>query len=159
MKKLFSASLLLFVCSVMLLVGCSRKVTPPTSSKVTSDSIITDRYVIERDTTLKTPSALVGLKIPLTTIKEGFKPVENSKKQSKVSAKVENGNLVVDCKCDSLEIAAKIRDTYESALRKTTTVETITQEVRYVPWYIKLLAWIGAFALTGLVVLLARKFL
>lgn len=160
--KTFFSFVLLAVVSLLLILtlgGCCKKTVAPIAGTVTTDSIITDRTIVPRDTTIFTPAVGVGMVIPLAEIKSGLKPIETKNKQASVKVTLEGKSLNIDCNCDTLAIRATLYDMYESSLRKQQTINTIVREVKYIPLVVKLLAWIGGAALLAIGFLLIRKFL
>ncbi|MNS03117.1 hypothetical protein D3C72_344450 [compost metagenome] len=132
----------LFCCFTLVLVmsGCSRKgAAPPGKSVVETNDRVT--LIFERDTNIYSPEAAAGLHIPLSEVKQGLKPVKKSNKQATVTAQVVGNQLYVDCECDSVAIAAKIRDTET----RQTSVKTVTEtvQVKFIPLFVTVLAWIG----------------
>ncbi len=63
--------------------------------------------------------------------------------------------LVVDCKADSLQVLV---DKYREELQqKTEHSATEVVEVQYIPWIVKVLAWIGGIMLAYIIIRIAIK--
>lgn len=141
---------ILFLLLLTALASCSRKLYPTTLQR--TDSVVVNHYTVERDTVIVAPGAIAKAEVPLQELKPGMKPISRSERQAKVSVKVnDKGRLQVDCACDTLAIAAKLKEQNTQSVR--TIVETRRTEVPYVPWYIKIAAWLG---LAALLLLLMR---
>lgn len=145
--------------------GCCKKLYPVT--EVHKDTTIIKETVVVRDTVLTIPGASVGALIESGELKVENVPSDNRKrivdkenKQSRLTVDKDNsGNLYIDCDCDTVAIAAKLYDRYRQENRQKETVKTIIQAQKYTPFYIKILAWIGALSLglTGLLLFTRLK--
>jgi len=175
----FSIMLIVLIATVTALASCGT--TKPLVPTVI-DSTSTETQTVQRDTIIKAPGASTSLNISMDRLFGAFKldyanshpepipgapgkrlttpepsktpvPLGTSQnKQSQATASILNGQLVIDCKCDSIGIAAKLLDRY----KKTEHTRTIIQppkEVSFIPWYVKSLAWIGGAGLAALAVL------
>lgn len=138
----------------MILQGCCKKLRMPEAKIQTKEKIET--VYTERDTTIFSPEASVQASINLNEIKPGLNPVEQSNKQAKVKAEVKDNKLLIDCNCDSTAIKAKLIDKETS--KEHTVYSFTTMDVPYVPWYVKILAWIGGCSLLVGIGFLLRRF-
>lgn len=146
----------------LLFLGCSsQKPLLAEQSVQEKDSIWVEKKVIVRDTVFITDTAQVVERISVPVFKErlnssekDFKPI--LKKQGNATLKIERkwGQLEFTAECDSLQIAAELNDTYtdkHQTKEKTITITKIEKE-RYVPWWVKILAYVGAGSLSLLAI-------
>lgn len=159
MKKF---KILLVCCGVLSLEGC-RTLCPPGERIVTHDTLSTETVVHIHDTILYSAPASVTGEIALgdLIIKEKFKPVKTSYKHATLTQKVVNDTLVSTCLCDTAAIRAQYRDVITNRVRSSLSKETLPPvEVKYIPWWVKILAWIGGisslFLLIGIVIRICK---
>lgn len=150
MKKIFT-----FIILVILVCSCSRKVTKSIEKEeIKKDSVYSSVKETYKDSTfiVKADSAQVTLDdCNITEI-----PVVSETKGIKLTVKKEKGKLIVTALCKELELKIKLLQkeitNYQSQLRSKSNI-TVTEkikEVKYKPWYLVALSWIG---IIGLVVL------
>lgn len=146
---------------ILLATGCrsqKRETSIPIVLNHTiHDTVTVTKTVNERDTVFITEAVKTNFKVDLKYLKEGFKSGSQNKNAS-AGIKVTDGQLEVDCTCDSLSIYAKIRDQVVEKDRQRTDSKIIlkTEQIPHIPWYIKLLAWIGGI---GIVIIVGRLLL
>jgi len=122
------------------------------SAKITTQETITVRdttttvvTVTPRDTLIKIPGDAVKFRVLLADLTEKKLSKKSPSGRTEASVFVMDEELFVDCKTDSLEQVIQLQEKTITTLRnrleqKDTVVEV---PVKFVPWYIKTLAWIG----------------
>lgn len=161
MKNFLTAFALIIVA--LTFASCrSHKPAPeiiylPGQTKTVRDTVTVTIKEIVRDTVYKKAASKASAKVPLKDIKSGFKTDFKSNDASG-SIREKDGNLEVDCGCDSLNVLLKLRDKEINTLRDRATETGTLHPVQYTPWYIKALAWVGGAAVVLiLLVLIAKK--
>lgn len=132
-----------------------------TDTKVITDTLTVEKKIIERDTIFFTDTARVAVKVPVLKLKDTskpFKPIIKQHKNARVIIKRVRDTIRFTAECDSLELAAKIKDQFVKEHHKKEIVKTEIVQMRYVPKLVKWLAWIGAIALVLAGVKIASKF-
>ncbi len=154
--------------SIALLSSCCREAVPVNSTTVVHDTTFVESRVIERDTTIIYPGSSTQLIIPVkdiletsdhrpqralisgpkhlgppSVVTESKAPWSAVRGQSSLTATIKGTDLRIDCDCDTLAIEAKLYDTYQKEHKQKTTETTITKEVKFIPQWIKVLAWSG----------------
>lgn len=149
-------SLTLAICSI---TACRpRQVVSGTE---TTRDTYTSKTETFRDTVIIAPGASVTAELDLNSLitvfkddsgnvaKPTIKPAAVTKTDKHATVKVEidpKGKLNVECRCDTLAITAKLRDTYEKQVSKTSTTNTVVQVQRKLPWWAHILIWPGVAA-------------
>ncbi|TWP30515.1 hypothetical protein ETU09_00510 [Apibacter muscae] len=138
-----------------IFLGCgSRK--PHPSHKTETNTLIVEKTTTYRDTVFVTEKAKASVTTPVENLNE--KPqVSKNKNATQSLYKDKDGNIVADCECDSLQIAAKIKQELQKETLETVITETQIQKVPYVPFLVKCLAWIGGGAVVFLIGVLLIK--
>jgi Trk-type K+ transport system membrane component len=158
------------VMAALLMLGSCRATKPVMTAF--KDSTSTFLKVVERDTAITAPAAKASLTVAVADVwtasnDQATKDPTTSKligiaksKQARVTASVKDGRLQVDCNCDTVAIIAKLKDKYQSQSRTVTKTVTLPPvQIKYIPWYVSMLAWVGGLGILVLVLtLLARKF-
>lgn len=137
---------LLILLACFLIVSCGRR--PITNLVSTIDSTHVERKVNIRDTIINLPFYKVGVSVAEKDLTET--PLTKTNGNAKVELYKKDEIIYANATCDSLELQLKLKDSIISTFRdrKTDTVISLPPEqVKYVPWYIKTLAWIGGIAL------------
>jgi hypothetical protein len=143
------------IAAVFLALGC--KSVRPAADTTVKEVVSVDTYTQERDTTIITPPSTVAISIPLENVKTGFNSGLNRHSNAKVVASVNDGKINIVCTCDTLAIAAKLRDQFKKEIKHTNTKETIVVPEPFTPWPILALAWIGGGGLLLIVISLILK--
>ena len=99
------------------------------------------------DTIITVPEEKVRIEVPVSELNEV--PLVKKGERTTLSISMIGEVLSAECKAEQLERKIQLMEKTIARLRSTTTdrTETIIQEVKYVPWYIKTLAWIGGITL------------
>lgn len=128
------------------------------------DSTVVKTEIKYKDTTVYTPvdsaSIMAMVKCPPSGVINT--PVFTQKsKQATVVAQILNNILVAKCKCDSLEILLQQKETIISSyrLQAMTRAEVKVVREKYVPLWVKILAWIGAILSLSGIGIISIKFL
>lgn len=114
------------------------------TTTVLKDSTVTEIRYQKRDTLITIPGDTLRVTIPYSEItKEGKKITQGN--QTVSIAKDNAGNVVVDCITAEIQRLLQLQDQIITTLRKieSDTKETTIVPQRYVPFYIKALAWMG----------------
>lgn len=162
-RKILIAGMGLLIGALSLsLASC--KSAKPTVTYAAKDSTYESTKLIPRDTTVVAPAAytdfsvsLYDLNAAINTAKKG-EPVTvgtSQAKQAYAVATIQDGKLKVRCGCDTVGILARLKDTYILKTRTITITKTVTPppvEVKYIPWYVKLLAWYGGLSAVWLAI-------
>tara|TARA_R100001369_G_scaffold58031_3_gene84849 strand:- start:417 stop:896 length:480 start_codon:yes stop_codon:yes gene_type:complete len=147
----------LLVLVLLTLVGC-RTVKPTKETvRTVKDSTITEVTYQKRDTTIIIPGDTLKVRVPFTEItKEPF-----IKKSGRSTAIITRKGDSIDVECITEELLQRfeIVDKMIKELRliQESEKQRIEIPVRYIPWWIEILAWIGGAALIGLGIVLALK--
>ncbi len=120
---------------------CSRK--PISASKTIHDTIRVSEFVKVRDTVFVTKPTGTSIDIPVSKITEIKNPIISKKDNSTLTVRREKDTVFIDCDCDSIKLKAQIRDKIINKDRIRSEVELREVPVKFIPWYIKILAWIG----------------
>jgi len=165
MKKLFSSCSFIGLLLCFSFIACSKKHYPSIDTTVQTDSTTT---ITERDTNVIAPKASAGLNIPFDNIlnlhlngdSKPFNLGESTNRQAKVKASVitdsqtKQKSLKIDCDCDTLAIQAKIKHKTQVVNKSTIVEKVIVEKQRFIPGFIKFLAWVGGLAIFSLIILI-----
>ena len=155
MKTYFKAICGGLFIAVVLCTACARKVVP---TVVVHDTISHTEVITRHDTAIftKADSAYYYALIECEKNSAGnFVPVIHNQnvtpgKTIHINSTMNGNALTINCKTDSLTNVITILQKTISDFRKQTN--TVTVEVKYIPWWVKILSWIGGVAsLIGLV--------
>lgn len=119
-------------------------------TQVVRDEIVRTKEVLVRDTIFVTDTAKVVVEVPVEKITEV--PVIKYRKNARVIVQKVRDTIRITAECDSIALAAKIRDkiTREQSVKEIVTTEIV--RVRYTPGLIKALAIIGGIALGAIAI-------
>lgn len=126
------------------MTGC-RSVKPSIETIHTvKDSSWTEIKYNKKDTIITIPGAVSFINIPLAELTE--KPVTKSSGHSTVSVKRTADDIEVICECEEYKQLVSYLDKEITHLHKIIELqkELKTEPYPYVPWYIRILAWLGA---------------
>lgn len=147
-----------FLTAVVLLTATAcRSSKPVATSTVITDSTTVERTTSERDTTITASADTANVTIPLEQLKDSFKAEVKGKQQARAKVTVKANKLHVECQCDTMAINAKLRDTYEQILRNTHRTDTVIVPVKFIPKWVKILAWIGGLWIAAFVIFICLK--
>jgi hypothetical protein len=165
-KKVIFAALAVFAVWLCITSCKSKKALVSNSDSVS----MTSKQVV-RDSAIKAPADSAKLSVPVNKVLQAISVSKLNKdttvllgsassKQANAKATIKDGNLKVECMCDELELLAHIIDTYTSKAQvKTQTITLPPVQIKYIPWYITVLAWVGGISIVAtLLTLLAAKF-
>lgn len=144
MKKLFFLTLVLVAFASC---KCPKIVA---DTQVVRDEIVRTKEVLVRDTIFVTDTAKVVVEVPVEKITEI--PVIKYHKNARVVVQKVHDTIRITAECDSIALAAKIRD---KIVREQQVKEIVTTEIvreRYTPWMTKALAIIGGLTLGAIAV-------
>lgn len=152
---------------IFCLSSCSRKIT---STSAVLDSTVTEVKNIERDTVLTIGADSISVMLSLEELPvkvshhessgmpPALKPIIKKGHRSTVIIEQSGDNLKATCICPEAEIKARLYDKLVTTLhqRKEASVKVVPQ--KFVPLFVKILAWIGAGALVYTAVRLIIKY-
>lgn len=128
-----------------MLVGCggSKQGSLITSEK---DSTVTTVTQIKRQEIVTVPGDSIKIRIPILDLSDT--PITKKSTRATATVRKVDGNIEVDCKCEQylaqIEVMDKLIETQRQLIKMS--METRVEEVRYVPWYHKVLSFIGLMA-------------
>jgi hypothetical protein len=149
-----------YILALVVLTGCGGGKRPLATTVSTLDSTHVIKRVQERDTIVRLPFYKVGLVIHQDEL--GEEPVSRKSGNARLEMYKKNDSIYASAECDSLELQLKLRDSIISTYRNRKTDTTITlppEEIEFVPWPVKMLAWLGGILLLYLVIRLGIKFI
>lgn len=135
--------------TLLFMVSCGGSKKPINSNSIIiKDSTETIIKFRKRDTTITIPGDTLNIKVPfhqLTTKPLLFK---SGTQKANVSLS-EDDVLNIDCITEEVDRLFELVDTFKTSLKTYQSIknETIVVPQLYVPWYIKILAWIGGILL------------
>lgn len=143
---------------VSVATGC-RSVKPSTETIHTvKDSSWTEVKYHKKDTTITIPGAVSYITVPISTLTET--PIKNTSGHSTVSVKRTGDVLEVVCECAEYKQRIAYLETEITHLHKIIELhkQLKTEPYPFVPWTIKILAWIGGIALGAIGLFVGWKF-
>ncbi|MBX7204153.1 MAG: hypothetical protein K1X81_01900 [Bacteroidia bacterium] len=145
MKKFNTRTLFLLLVCVAFIAsqGCR---TAKVTTRETHDTVFVSKTITVTDTVFKTEATQVSEWLPIDSLlKPDLNPVTKQFKNARLTITRYAGGIKADCDCDTLAIKAQLIHTQEKEYRarSQTETKTITIRERYVPGFIKFLAWSG----------------
>ncbi len=142
----------IYILTALLLCACSKKITPSVHQS-DKDSVHVSERVSYRDTVVYSPvdsaSIMAMVKCPTDGTSVVLSPLVARGNHAKVKVEIVDGMLKADCECDSVKYQLKVaeieRDFFQAKSEKRSEVKVVPE--RFIPWYMKVLAWIGAGAI------------
>lgn len=135
---------ILAILAFILLTSCGGQKRPIVNTVSTIDSTYTVKETRKRDTIISVPFYKIGVSALVKDLNE--KPVVKTDGRASVSLRKVNDTIYADAICDSLELEIELLEETITTLRerRTDTIKTLPPvEVKYIPWYIEILAWAG----------------
>lgn len=135
----------LFLLLVLIFAtGCGSQKTASIEEHTTvKDSTVVTYQPV--DTIISITGEKVKVEVPVNELS----PIPLIKKGERTSLSISMVGEVITAECNVEDLKKKIRllNKIIENHKETETIktETIIEEVKYVPWYIKILAWIGGF--------------
>lgn len=125
--------------------------------RTVKDSIRTEVRFHKKDTTITIPGDTSYIRIPITQLTG--EPVSVKTGRATATVKKIGESIEVMCKCDEYKKLIGLMEKHINTLHHKieTSEETRTEFEKYVPWYIKVLAWIGGVFLVLIVGRIALK--
>ena len=139
------------------MAGC-RSVNPSTETIHTvKDSSWTEIKYHKKDTTITIPGAVSFVTLPFSELTDT--PVKKTVGHSTVSLKRSGENVEAICECAEYKQRIAYLETEITHLHKIIELqkELKTEPYPYVPWHVRILAWIGGFALGGVALFITKK--
>lgn len=145
---------------MFVLLGSCRSLQPSRETVETvKDSTVTTVRYVAKDTLITVPGDTLKFSIPFYQLSET--PTERTNGRTTARVSLQNDQLTVECLTEQYEQLIAYQSEVIETLREInrSKQETIQVPVKFVPWHIKTLAWIGGIALGLTLFLLAFKFL
>ncbi len=144
---------IVLLCSVAcLVVGC-RTAAPIIQTHTVSDTVWVETQTVIRDTVLTAPASRVQSDIAYTKLlNQALNGFEKQFKNARLTVKTIRDTVRITCDCDSIALEAKLRNKIIREMHKTQIKTTEQVPVRYVPKWIKILAWVGGIAVLMLLI-------
>lgn len=155
--KIFIGSLMALLLFTAL--SSCRSAKPPTIQTDIKDSINVAIEHVERDTNIIAPGAKTELEFKISDLEklpDGI-ILKSQDKQAGLKFIKENNKIKATCNCDTLAIQAKLRDTYTSQDRVRTITNNVITEVKYIPTWVRWLAWIGGISIGCILVVFGLR--
>lgn len=159
--RLIRQTALLFILLLLAITGCKSHKTVSEEAITTRDSVSVVTTLTKRDTIVTTPADSLRVQIPIKDLTQRPRVVRSARGTTTATISRIGDDIAVQCKCDSLKLTLEIRDRELEILRikeRMSKTEVVVPE-KYIPWYTKILAWIGGIALAIGGVLGLLKFL
>jgi len=158
--KYYLIALATILLAIVVVTGC--KCPQAVTSTVVKDSTSTTIKREYRDTVIRIPADTASIQALVKCPPNGIVNMPEMKVKSKraiISAKIVNGAFDATCTCPELEKQVKIlKETiFQLRQRNSLTTRTATVEVRYIPGWVKVLAWVGVTTLLMLLLLIGFK--
>lgn len=139
----------------ILFMGCCSK-RPLATTVSTLDSTHVEKTVRLRDTIVNLPFYKVGI---ISAAKDlTGDPISKRNGNATVNLYKKNDSIYASAACDSLELQLQLKDSIISSFREVKTATTVTlppEQVKFTPWYMKALAWIGGISLLYILIKVA----
>lgn len=134
----------LYIAICFLLTGCTCQ-KPLIANRTIVDTVKVKSETIVHDTVFVTPKAQVKTRIALADL--GAKPVVKQSRNARIVIQKVNDTVFVEGDCDTLALAAKIKEHFVKEIHDKQTVQTEILKQKYIPWWAKVLCWAGGAAL------------
>lgn len=140
--------------AALLLSSCAS--LRPVKETVIYDTVRVDNQVVIRDTIIKSVRATVTdtFEVPCPEMNLN---ISRQSGHAKLRVNITGGQGSAECICDSTEIRAQIRDHYEKIYHARGEKKTRIITKKYVPKWIKFLAWSGAIFYLLLLIIIIWK--
>lgn len=154
-----------YLAIICLLIGAGCKSVHPvleTSTEIKDSTYVTESTAVQ-DTTLYSPSDSVATAFDCdslykASLKWGQTPFKvNSKSASLYFESAPGGRLAVRCVCDSAAIEAKLRHRITREVHTRTEKKNAVTPVKFIPDWVKWLAWVGGAAIVFFIARIAIK--
>lgn len=136
-----------FMVVVFLLGGCRSLQPSREITETIKDSTVTTVRYVKQDTLITVPGDTLRFKVPIYALSET--PIERTNGRTTARASLRDGNLTIECLTEEYEQLITYQNEIIETLRQIdrSKQETIEVEVKFVPWWVKTMAWIGGIAL------------
>lgn len=158
--KYYLIAFAVVLLTVIVVTGC--KCPQAVTSTVIRDSVSTSIKREYRDTVIRIPADTASIQALVKCPPNGIVNMPEMKVKSKraiISAKIVNGTLDATCTCPELEKQVKLLKETVTHLRQRWELKTktVTVEVKYIPAWVKVLAWVGGISLFAILLLIGFK--
>ncbi len=147
-------------CSTILSTAGCRSLRPA-QERIVHDTVKVERTITIRDTVLKAAPASVSVAVNAPCPELKNLSVDRTHKHARLTLRMDGDSLKANCLCDTNAIRAQLINTHEKQSRSRTETLTRTVREKYVPWWVKFLAWSGGIMwpliLWGLYVKLSKR--
>lgn len=137
---------LILILVLIFAAGCGSQKTASVEEHTTvKDSTVVTYQPV--DTIISIPGEKVKVEVPVSEL-SGI-PLVKSGERASLSISMLDEVITAECNVEELEKKIRLLNKIIENHKETVSVktETIIEEVKYVPWYIKIPAWIGGLVL------------
>lgn len=147
----------LIILSTFLLASCGSVQESTKTQETVSDSTSVNVKEVKRDTVIEVPGDTTKVSIPVFDLDEKPQHFESNTKRSSLTIRKVNDTLDIDCKCERYKEQIQLLDKIIKRQRKIITTKKTEKSVpvKFTPWYMKALGWVGALALFAVTVFTA----
>jgi len=147
-------NLIFIICALFLLVSCGTQKPQLKKETYIKDSISVEKQTVWKDTTITVPADSLRIKVKLEEL--SIKPIRAVSESGNMAAEISkvNDDLIVDCKVDELVKQVQLLETTIKQLtsRFEADKETVEVPVKFIPWYVEILAWVGGIGLLVVII-------
>ena len=124
-----------------------------------TDTVSIEKIVTYRDTVFVTEKSEVSATFKPDLISVEMPIKKENKNVTLTISKSKDGAISADCKCDSVKVAAKLKNSLEKIGHSQSVIKTETtiKEVKYTPLWAKILSAIGALFILLLLIEIYKK--
>ncbi len=149
-----------FISTIVLctLVGCGTGKPTRVVKQTVTDSTKIEVTTRKRDTLVTIPGDTLKVSIPIFEITE--EPITRTNGRTSATVNRTGNDLTIECLCEEYKQLIEVLETTISKQQKVLELrdEINTEYVKYTPWYIKSLAFIGVAAIIVVGAKLILKF-
>lgn len=140
-------SLVFFILICFSMVGCKTVQPSVENTRTVKDSTWTEVKYHKKDTIITIPGDVSFISLPAHKITT--RPTTTTSGRSTATVTRKGENIEVQCECAAFKETISYLETEITHLREIIDLQKQIKTVpkKFVPWYIKTLAWIGAAAL------------
>lgn len=150
------ALLLGIVCLIMLLTSCGNRRAisklQPTSIERITDSVYVLEKIVPRDTLITIAPDSVQLRVLLSDLPENKPVAVKSHSGMEVQIVRVADTLIVDCATQTRELWIALADKVKLIKQLKKQSKTIYVPTKFIPWWVKALAWTGGIAIALLAI-------
>lgn len=153
-------SFVFFLCFVFVgLTGCKSTRPVERTNTTVKDSTWVETTYHKRDTVIFVPGDTTRIRVPVTEITKV--PIRQTNGRTTAIVKRVGDNIDVQCVTDALQEKLEWLETIvkKNSVKERIVETTVEVPVRYTPWHVKILSWVGGIALLVIGGFVVIKFL